>query len=165
MIEVYIKRISWFIGLVLLQVLVLNNIHIGGYATPFIYIYFILKFNSDVSRNGLMLWSFFLGLSIDMFANTPGMNAAAAVALAFLRSPFLRLFSPRDSLESLEPGFQTMGIIPFMRYVVVCVLFHLTILLTLEAFSFFSFPVLLIKIISSAILTTLCILAIEGIRR
>ena len=40
-----LHRIEWFLGLVLLQVLVLNHMHIGVYATPFFYIYFILKFN------------------------------------------------------------------------------------------------------------------------
>ena len=39
MIITYIHRIGWFIGLVLLQVLILNNVHIAGYATPFLYIY------------------------------------------------------------------------------------------------------------------------------
>ena len=39
-----LHRLEWFIGLALLQVLVLNQMHIGGYATPFLYIYFILKF-------------------------------------------------------------------------------------------------------------------------
>ena len=43
MIITYIHRIGWFIGLVLLQVLILNSVHIAGYATPFLYIYFILK--------------------------------------------------------------------------------------------------------------------------
>ena len=71
-----LHRMKWFLGLVLLQVLVLNQVHIGGYATPFFYIYFILKFNSRVGRNNLMLWSFFLGLTVDVFSNTPGMNAA-----------------------------------------------------------------------------------------
>ena len=59
MIITYIHRIGWFIGLVLLQVLILNNVHIAGYATPFLYIYFILKFASGTSRNELMLWAFF----------------------------------------------------------------------------------------------------------
>ena len=85
MIITYIHRIGWFIGLVLLQVLILNNVHIAGYATPFLYIYFILKFASGTSRNELMLWAFFFGLTIDIFADTPGMNAAATVLLAFLR--------------------------------------------------------------------------------
>lgn len=83
MIITYIHRIGWFIGLVLLQVLILNNVHIAGYATPFLYIYFILKFNSGTSRNELMLWAFFFGLTIDVFSDTPGMNAAATVLLAF----------------------------------------------------------------------------------
>ena len=70
--------------MVLLQVLILNNVHIAGYATPFLYIYLILKFESDVPRNVLMLWAFFLGLSVDIFSDTPGMNASATVLLAFL---------------------------------------------------------------------------------
>ena len=70
MIITYIHRIGWFIGLVLLQVLILNNVHIAGYATPFLYIYFILKFASGTSRNELMLWAFFFGLTIDIFADT-----------------------------------------------------------------------------------------------
>ena len=55
MIITYIHRIGWFIGLVLLQVLILNNVHIAGYATPFLYIYFILKFASGVDVVGFLL--------------------------------------------------------------------------------------------------------------
>ena len=44
----YIHRIGWFVGLILLQVLILNNVHIAGVATPFLYVYFILKFNSGM---------------------------------------------------------------------------------------------------------------------
>lgn len=62
----YLQRIEWFIGLVLLQVLVLNHMHINGYATPFFFIYFILKYNSGVSRNVLMIWAFLLGLTVDI---------------------------------------------------------------------------------------------------
>ena len=61
----YLQKIEWFIGLVLLQVLVLNHMHINGYATPFFFIYFILKYNSGVSRNVLMVWAFLLGLSVE----------------------------------------------------------------------------------------------------
>ena len=96
----YLHKIGWFIGLVLLQVLILNNVHIAGYATPFLYIYLILKFESETPRNTLMLWAFFLGLTVDIFSDTPGMNAAATVALAFLRPTFLRLFVPRDAFEN-----------------------------------------------------------------
>lgn len=63
----YIHRVGWFVGLILLQVLILNNVHIAGVATPFLYVYFILKFNSGTSRNELMVWGFCMGLAIDIF--------------------------------------------------------------------------------------------------
>lgn len=165
MIITYIHRIGWFIGLVLLQVLILNNVHIAGYATPFLYIYFILKFSSGTSRNELMLWAFFFGLTIDIFSDTPGMNAAATVLLAFLRPIFLRLFVPRDTLDTLIPAVRTMGIFPFLKYLVICVLVHHGMLLTLEFFSFAHIGTLLLRVVTSTLLTVTCIMAVEGIRK
>lgn len=161
----YLHKIGWFIGLVLLQVLILNNVHIVGYATPFLYIYLILKFESDTPRNALMLWAFFLGLAVDVFSDTPGMNAAATVLLAFLRPTFLRLFVPRDTLDTLVPAIRTMGILPFLKYLVVSVLTHHGLLLTLEFFSFAHIGTLLLRIAASTLLTVTCIMAVEGIRK
>ena len=160
----YLHKIGWFIGLVLLQVLILNNVHIAGYATPFLYIYLILKFESDTPRNALMLWAFFLGLAVDVFSDTPGMNAAATVLLAFLRPTFLRLFVPRDTLDTLVPAIRTMGIL-FLKYLVVSVLIHHGLLLTLEFFSFAHIGTLLLRIAASTLLTVTCIMAVEGIRK
>ena len=140
----YLHKIGWFVGLVLLQVLILNNVHIAGYATPFLYIYLILKFESDVPRNVLMLWAFFLGLSVDIFSDTPGMNASATVLLAFLRPVFLRLFVPRDTLDSL---------------------IHHAMLLAIEFFSFAHIGTLLLRMVASTLLTVTCIMAVEGIRK
>ena len=161
----YVYKILWFIGLVLLQVLILNHIHILGIATPFIYIYFILKLPSGMSRNVAMLWSFLLGLTIDIFSNTPGMNAAAAVALAFIRPTYLRLFTPRDLLDSITPSFKSMGVFSFLKYTVVCTFTQLFILLNIEFFSFSSLWMLLLRIVASSILTIACIMAVEGVRR
>ncbi|MGN0036403.1 MAG: rod shape-determining protein MreD [Bacteroidaceae bacterium] len=165
MVHIYIRRLLWFAGLLLVQVLVLNHIHIAGYATPFLYIYFLLKMDTGVSRNALMLWGFFLGLTLDMFSCTPGMNAAAAVFLAASRPLLLRLFSSRDKQENFEPGFGTIGTAAFCKYVVMGTLMHHTFLLTLEAFSFFNLPMLLLKIAASSLFSILCILSLEGIKR
>ena len=115
MIITYLHRIGWFIGLVLIQVFILNNICIAGYATPFLYIYFILKFDSATSRNELMLWAFCLGLTIDIYSDTPGMNAAASVALAFFRPHILHLFSPRDLQEAIVPSAKVLGTASFLK--------------------------------------------------
>lgn len=165
MIITYLHRIGWFVGLVLLQVLILNNVHIAGIATPFLYVYFILKFASGTSRNELMLWGFFLGLAVDIFSNTPGMNAAATTLLAFVRPVFLRLFTPRDLLDSIVPSFKTMGVSPFLKFMVASIFVHHLALLTIEFFSFTSLPMLLLRVVACTLLTFTCIMAIEGIRR
>ncbi|AVM57631.1 rod shape-determining protein MreD [Bacteroides heparinolyticus] len=161
----YLHKIGWLIGLVLLQVLILNNVHIMGYATPFLYIYLILKFESDASRNELMLWAFFLGLTVDVFSDTPGMNAAAAVLLAFLRPMFLRLFIPRDTLDGIVPTVRAMGFSPFLKYLVVGVFVHHGMLLVVEFFSLAHIGALFLRIATSTLLTVGCIMAVEGIRR
>ena len=160
-----LHRLEWFIGLALLQVLVLNQMHIGGYATPFLYIYFILKFNSRVGRNTLMLWAFALGLTVDVFGNTPGMNAAVAVCLAFCRSSMLRLVTLRDLDEGFRPGIKSMGIAPFFRYVLLSSGLYCTLLWMVDTFSFFDVPVLLFKIITSTASTVLGIICAESIGR
>ena len=142
----YIIRLEWFIILVLLQVLVLNHIHFEQYATPLFYIYFLLKIDSDNSRKGLMLWAFSLGLCIDIFSNTPGLNAATAVCTAFCRPWILRLFSLRDITDNFEPGMYQMGFASFFRYTIVLVLLHAFILNILDTFSLANMPTLLLKI-------------------
>lgn len=156
-----IHRLEWFWGLVLLQVLVLNRMHVGGYATPFFYIYFILKFNSRVGRNTLMLWAFALGLAVDTFGNTLGMNAAAATCLAFFRTPMLRLVTLRDVDEGYRPGLKTLGVSAFFRYGLLTSGLFCTVLLLIDTFSFFDVPVLLLKIVTGTISTLFCVFCAE----
>jgi rod shape-determining protein MreD len=108
MLLVNLYRAFWFVGLVLLQALVLNHIHVCGIATPFLYIYMLLKFPSGMKRNEQLLWGFFLGLLVDIFSNTYGLNTFATVALAMARPYLLRLLTPRDMTESIIPSFKSM---------------------------------------------------------
>ena len=160
MIKVF-HHIGWFGSLVLLQALVLNQMHIGGYATPFFYIYFILKMNSRMGRNSLMLLGFFLGLTVDMFSNTIGMNAAAATCLAFLRTPLLRLVTLRDVDEAYSPGMKSIGFAPFLRYAFLTCSLFCVLLMMIDTFSFFNMPILLLKIISSTLTTVCCVCCAE----
>ncbi len=165
MIVSYLHKMGWFVGLVLVQVLILNHIHLFGIATPFLYIYLLLKFESGTSRNELMLWAFFLGLTVDVFSNTPGMHAAASVALAFARPLILRLFTPRDMLESIVPSFRALGDNNFMKYVVMSVILHHLILILIEFFSFTSIWLMLLRVVACSLFTIICILCVEGIRK
>ena len=158
-----LHRIEWFVGLVLIQVLVLNQLHVGGYATPFLYIYFILKFNSKIGRNSLMIWAFMLGLTVDVFGNTPGMNAAACTCLAFFRNSLLRLVTLRDLDEAFRPGIKSLGLAVFFRYILLATTLFCTLLLLIDTFTFFNLPVLFLKIVTSIASTMVCIFCVESI--
>lgn len=164
MIKVF-HRMEWFVGLVLLQVLVLNQMHVAGYATPFFFIYLILKFNSRVGRNELMLWSFALGLTVDMFGNTPGMNAAAATCLSFFRNSLLRSVTLRDLDEGFRPSIKSLGFSSFFRYTLLTCTLFCTLLLLIDTFSFFDLTLLVVKIVTSTLSTILCILCAESLGR
>lgn len=157
-------RSAWFLGLALVQVLLLNNIYLFGLATPFLYVYVILVLDKNIDRTVLMLIAFALGLLIDIFCNTPGVNAAAAVLLAFVRPELLRMFAPREEFENFEPGIHTLGIWPFMRYVLVALLLHHAVVYLLEAFTFAHIGYLLLRVLCSTLLTTMLVMSMEFIR-
>ena len=161
----YLHRFGWFIGLVLVQVLVLNQMHIDGYATPFLYIYFILQFNSRTGRNEMMLWSFALGLAVDMFSNTPGMNAAAVTCAAFFRTPLLRLVTLRDMDEAFYPGVKSLGLGAYIRFIILCSSLFCLVFWMIDVLSFSNLLSLIGRIVTSTLTTVICILCMDAIRR
>ena len=77
MINNLLRGFIYFVVFVLIQVLILNNIHFLRIATPFLYLYFIIKMPVGSSRTQVVFFSFIAGVVIDTFSNTPGMHAAA----------------------------------------------------------------------------------------
>ena len=75
----FFKRLMLYVVLVLSQALVLNHIHLFGYATPLLYIYFVVSFPRNYPKWGIILWSFLLGLNVDAFSNTPGVAATLLI--------------------------------------------------------------------------------------
>lgn len=154
------KNILLFVSLVLLQVWVFNHVHILGLITPLLYVYFILKLSSKMSRNAVVVWAFFLGLCIDVFNNTPGLNALALTVVGFFRHYLLQLMISREE-DAIIPSSKTLGLWGFMRYAMIMVLLHHTILFVTEAFSVYSPIILSLKIVGSSLLTLLLIFALE----
>src|SRR5690554_2947243 len=110
MINRAIKYPFQFILLVLLQVLILNNIHFSGFVNPYLYIIFILWLPFDIPKPLLLITAFFLGLVIDIFGSTLGMHASACVFMAFCRPFVLQLISPRDGYDvNQNPGITDFG--------------------------------------------------------
>ncbi|MEG1585311.1 MAG: rod shape-determining protein MreD [Bacteroidales bacterium] len=150
--------------ILLVQVLILNNIHLGGFATPFLYIWLILKLPNDLSRPLTITIGFFLGLAVDLFANTPGMHALATSFLAYMKEPLMVLFVPREDVKNGTASIKLMGMGAYLRYLISAVVLYCMALYLIEAFTFFNFWILMMKIVSSALFTFLLIIGIESLK-
>ena len=68
-----------FIGLIFLQIIVLNNINFLGYINPYFYIFFIFLYPIKKGDASILILSFLLGLFIAIFSASGGINAAATL--------------------------------------------------------------------------------------
>lgn len=158
MINEIIRNIIRFIVLVLAQVLIIKNIELGRFINPFIYVLFIIVLPFETPKWLLLILSFFLGLSIDMFYDTAGMHAAACVFMAYIRPGILKLFSPRDGYESgTQPTIQYLGVPWFLSYAGILIVLHHLVLFYLEMFRFSEFFSTFFRVIVSTIFTLLLV--------
>ena len=147
-----------FLVLVLLQVFILNNVQLGGFINPYIYILFIILLPVNTPKWLLLVLGFVLGLSIDLFAHTPGMNSSASVFLAFIRPYILEIVAPREGYEKdSSPRIKIYGFTWFLRYAFILVLAHHFILFYVEVFRFSDFFLTFSRVILSTAFSTLLI--------
>ena len=159
----FVRRLLTLTGLVLLQVLFLNRICLFGYVTPLFYIWMIVRFDSSMKRSSILLWAFFLGLVIDMFSGTPGLNAASATLLAMFQPGIVKLFVPLDRHDVLVPCSSTMGGRPFIGYLLLMTTLHHTVYFILRSIPLGDWTVLVLKVVFSTLLTFLFMLVTEGV--
>ncbi|MGC9470008.1 MAG: rod shape-determining protein MreD [Bacteroidales bacterium] len=158
MIEIIPRNISRFIVLVLIQVLILNNIEFSGYINPFLYVIFILLLPFETPAWLLLVSGFVLGLTIDLFMNTPGLHAAATVLMAFVRPFVLRIFAPRDGYEpGTYPRIFYYGVSWFFKYSALLILIHHFFLFYLEVFRFTDFFSTFFRVILSSVFSIILV--------
>lgn len=159
-----ILNIFRFILLLALQVVIFNRIDLFGFINPYPYILYILLYPVNGNRAGLLISSFFLGLTMDMFLNSGGSHAVACVTLAYLRSTFFK-FSFGVSYE-----YQTVKINDRLSperfsFILISVVTHHLILYLLEVFRFSLILDVLLRTLLTTIFTLiLCIIIIYLIK-
>lgn len=158
-------RIRNFVILAFIQVLIFSQIHLFGYATAHIYLIFLLKLPRFTSRNEQMLWAFLFGLVVDIFGNTPGINACAATAMAFARGYILESFTQKGVADDFVPGIHTINVAGYIMYATLCLLLFYSVLFLLELFTIHYPLTLLASIAASTLLTLLFTLVIECFTR
>lgn len=152
------------VALVAAQMMVFNHIHFMGYATPLPYVYLLMLFPLGTSRWSILLWGFACGLLTDVVSMTPGVGAAAMTLTAFVQPVLLQQMAPKDAVEDMQAGYDTMGFWPFLRLaLVITFIFALTYFLLLS-FNFYHLADLAIAFASSWALTLVLCLVFEAIR-
>lgn len=148
------KNILSFIVLILAQVAICNNINFLGYINPYIYIIFIFIFPIRDNTLILLLVSFFLGLMVDLFSDSGGVHAAAAVCLAYAR-PIILKSSFGMLYEHQTVKFSSTEISSLITYITIGTLLHHLVLFSLEIFNISNILLILKKTLFSSIFTIL----------
>ena len=145
-----IRNILRFVGLLALQVLVFDNILIGNYIHPYIYVLYVLLLPFEMPKWHLMLNGFLIGMAVDVFSGTPGLNAAATVFLAFMRPYIIGITSRKSDIEDKnEPSVTEMGAKWFIVYALILIVLHNLLLFWLEAFSIRLLGIVLVEVLLS----------------
>lgn len=164
MTKTILQFIALYIIMVLVQVIIFNHLCLFGVAVPLAFIYFILRLPVGLGINWVMTLSFLLGLTIDIFSDTQGMNALACTVLAVLRLPVLRLYFPREEdLTDPRPSIRSLGLGIYMKYAMTLSVIYCMLFFVIEAFTFFNPLKLVLRIISSSLLTFIIIICIDSI--
>jgi rod shape-determining protein MreD len=154
-----IRNIIRYLLLVGVQVLIINNIELGRFINPFLYILFIIILPFETPKWLVLLSAFLIGITMDMFTDTGGMHAAACVFMGYIRPGILKLFSPRDGYEfGTQPTVQYLGIPWFLSYAGILVFAHHLILFFIEVFRFSEFFSTFFRVIISSLFTLLLVI-------
>ncbi len=148
------SNIFRFIVLLFVQVLILNNINFMGYINPYLYILFVLLYPFNSNQSLFLIFSFLLGLGIDIFEDSGGINAAACVVAAFVRPNLLRFsFGISYDHQNLRLGSTPFG--ARLTYILLIVGIHHFVLFSLEMFSLNHILLILKKTLYSGIFTVI----------
>jgi rod shape-determining protein MreD len=159
MINNVIKHSLQFVVLIFIQVLLIKNLELGRFINPFVYVLFILSLPLDTPKWLLLTSAFFIGLSVDVFYDTAGMNAAASVFMAFARPWALRIFEPRGGyLQDHTPTVLSLGIGWYLSYASLLIFLHHLVLFYLEVFHIHNYASTFTRVFISSVFTLVLVL-------
>lgn len=146
-----------FIFLILLQVLLLNQIDLSGYINPMLYILFVFLYPLEKEKIYFLISCFFLGLFIDVFSNSGGINAAAIVLIAYIRLPLLHIIQNKTEFDYLLFSIKKLSLPQALLYIFSLTLIHHTVIFILEFYKTQSILGILNKILITTLLSGILI--------
>lgn len=160
------SQVLIFIFYLLLQIFFVRQLVLFNYAFCFVYIASIILLPFDINRITLILLGFFAGMTVDIFYNTIGANAAAMTLIAFLRPSVISLLTPHRGYDERQTlSLNSMGLTWFITYAATLTIIHHFVLFLLEASDWGLFLPVMAKVICSTIFTTTVVVIIQFFRR
>lgn len=158
----FLRYILLFIVCILVQALIFNSIVLFHVAIPIVFIYFIIRLPINLKLPYLFTLAFFLGLVMDIFSDTPGVNALACVIIAALKTPIFYAYMERDDNTSrISPCVSTMGFMEYCKYLLSFIVLYCLLVFSIEYFSYADVKDIVIMSASSAALTFVILLATD----
>jgi cell shape-determining protein MreD len=159
-----LKNSIRFVLFLLIQIIILNEVPpLHQFITPYLYFTFLLWLPFGTNRLTMTILGFVLGFSLDIFTNTPGLHAAAATLVGYLRPTVLNVLLAQETSEEVnkEPSVGTMGWGPFLIYVFILTIIHHFYLVLLEWMQFGNFTYFIGKVFATSLMSILLILLVE----
>ncbi|WP_041567063.1 rod shape-determining protein MreD [Nonlabens dokdonensis] len=123
-----------FLGLLILQIFLFDQINFMGFINPMVYLLFIVLYPIENKRWDVMIISFVLGIILDTFQDTGGAHAAACLTLAFTRPLWLRLVYGESykmkNIKVLQSPFDRL-----LLLLVFCIVVHHIVFFSLVIFN------------------------------
>ena len=157
------KHILHFFIYVLIQTLFIKNLVFMDVAFCFVYISFLLLLPIGFPSVLALVIAFVTGLSVDIFYDTLGINAAVCVLFMFFRNRWLKLLTPKGGYEneSEQPTISNLGIEWFLRFSLPLIFIFNLAIFFLDAGTFSYFGDTMIKVLSSTVFTSVVILLMQ----
>ena len=162
MIKEVLKYCLLFLGCVLAQVLLFNQIAIFNIAFPIVFVYFIIRLPISLKLGFVFTLAFLLGLTIDIFSDTPGVNALACTLITAVRQPIYYAYVDKDDhTKRLTPSVSSLGISEYSKFLITFIAIYCLLVFTIEYFSFADVETLVIMFTSSTVLSFIILMAVD----
>lgn len=110
----------------------------------------------------LFTLAFLMGLSIDIFSDTLGVNALSCTLLAALKRPVYYAYVPRDDkTQYLIPSLSSLGVGTYCKFLVSMIGIYCLLVFSIEYFNLADVKEVVILSASSCLLTFILLLAID----
>ena len=158
------KQIGRFVLVMVLQVLLFNQLQLGGVCHPYIYVLCLLMMPITLSHSADMIIGVAVGLIMDVCCNSLGIHMAACILLMFIR-PYLigAIVNDKDRLNE-QISLRAIGMEALIKYVVILVLVHHLTVFLLAAWGWTHIGFVLLETLVSSTITIIIVMGYNMLR-